>query len=318
MKHRILAVLLPMLAAACSQEPEAEQMPATVPVEVRVVPVRRGAIAATVQLAGETAALDVLRLGSPIAGRVTAVDVRPGDSLAKGQVAARVLPLESEAAVNGFAILEKSGALRGDGERRDAKRLSSDLRRRDIALSAPFAAVVAERLRNPGELVAANDIVLELFNPNSLYVLAQASLDVSSSLHAGMPAQISLGDWVVSGQVEAILTAVMPQALTLPVRIALTSPLPRPLLHAAVQCRILTARHDDALLIPPTAILPVANGDGAVMVAEGDHATRRSVRVGLKTPEAIEVLDGLAEGEIVLVDGHYALPDGAPITTRVM
>ena len=78
-------------------------------------------------------------------------------------------------------------------ERTHAQRLQRDLGARDIPLRAPFAAVVAERLHNPGEQVAQNDVLLELFDPQSLYVLAQVPVESASRIRAGMTAEIGTG-----------------------------------------------------------------------------------------------------------------------------
>src|SRR2546430_2604318 len=92
--------------------------------------------------------LDTSRLSAappPVAGRVACVAVLAGDRLAAGQVGARVLPLANEAALHGFALLE------GGGESSAVAGLRDRLGRQDIALTTPFAAMVAARPRNQGE-----------------------------------------------------------------------------------------------------------------------------------------------------------------------
>ena len=152
------------------------------------------------------------------------LNARAGDHLDAGAVAARVIALENEAAVHGFAFLDAAANLSA-AERARAQRLQRDLGSRDIALRAPFAAVVAERLRNPGEQVAQNDVLLELFDPHSLYVLAQVPVESAARIHEGMPAEISSGGTTVPGHVEALAAALAPQTLTVPVRIRLATAL---------------------------------------------------------------------------------------------
>ncbi|HYM27510.1 MAG TPA: HlyD family efflux transporter periplasmic adaptor subunit, partial [Steroidobacteraceae bacterium] len=210
------------------EEPEAE----AAAIHVQVTSVRRGEIADVIHAMGQTEALTVLRLASPIAGRLTMLSVYPGDQLEQGAVAARVIPLENEAAAHGFAVLQRQGAL-SPAERETTRKLRNDIGARDIPLRTPFAAVVAERLRNPGEHVAPNDVLLELFDPHSLYVMAQVPLEAARGLQTGQPAELRAGAAVGAGTVAAVVSAVTPQTLTLPVRIALTAPLQPPLLHTA-------------------------------------------------------------------------------------
>ena len=313
----LLAFVLVCAAAACktpSEEaaPQESAPEETAPIRVQVAPARRGDIADVLNVMGQTEARAVLRLASPVAGRVTMVAVWPGDQLAEGAVAARVIPLENEAAVHGFALLERAGALSAAEEE-----TVRELRGRtggDIPLHAPFPAVVAERLHNPGEQVAPNDVLLELFDPRSLYVVAQLPAAAAARIHAGQPVEVRTGDSVAAGQVEAVVTALASQTLTLPVRVALTTPLQPPLLHAAVECRITIAQHSGALLIPRSALISsTATRNGTVMVAVNDRAARRDVQLGFRTSDEVEVTAGLGSDDLVLNRGQYALPDGTHI-----
>jgi multidrug efflux pump subunit AcrA (membrane-fusion protein) len=310
------AMALALVLGACSEPAESPPAAPAAPLAVRVTSVRRGEIADVLTTSGETAALTVLRLASPVAGRITDLAAQPGDPVDAGRIVARVLPIENEAALHGFGVLASAGALDAD-ERKMADRLARDVAGHDVLLRAPFAAVVAERLHNPGEQVAPSDALVELFDPRSLVVMAQVPVDASREVQAGQAVEISLAGRRTAGQVAAILAAVTPQALTVPVRIVPAEPLRPPLLHAAAECHIVTARHMDAVLVPRTSVQgATADAQGTVMVATEGHAVRRSVRLGVRSGDAVEVLDGLQPGELVLVDGGYALADGAAIAPR--
>lgn len=307
------ALLLSCLVTSCSRSAEPPQSAAAQPIRVRVVPVQRGDIADVLTVTGETAALSSLRLASPVAGRITTLSVRPGDHLAKNEVAVQVITFENEAALRGFELLEETTQPAND-ERQLTQRLRKDMSTRTVPLRVPFAAVVAERLHNPGELVAQNDVLLEVFDPSSLCVIAQIPADAAGQVRPGAPAEVDVGEQTLHGEVTAVITALTPQTLTVPVRITLSAPPEPALLHAAVRCRIQLAHDPHALMIPGSALLSsrVARR-GAVMVAVDSRAQRRSVELGMRSSSRLEVLDGLSAGELVLVDGQYGLPDGTPI-----
>jgi len=308
---RSTLLLLACALAACA--PEGDEKPAAAaPIEVQVATVRHGETVARVRAVGETAALSSVRLGSPVAGRVTFLAVQPGDRLAAGAVAARVIPAENEAALNGFAVLEGERGLRPE-ERALAEGLRRRIEARDIALRAPFAAVVAHRSRNPGEQVAANDVLLELFDPRSLYVLAQIPLGDAARVRPGMDVDVQSAAGSAAGHVAAVLPGMTPQALTVPVRVALDAPPEPPLLHAPVECRI-TIERRPALLIPRSALLSSNAAErGVVLVAEDGRARRRDVRLGLPMGDEVEVLEGLTPGDVVLRAGQFGLADGTEI-----
>src|SRR5262249_8034006 len=69
---------------------------------------------------------------------------------------------------------------------------------------------------------------------------------------------------------------------------------------------------DDAIVVPASAVtLETSNSDkGTVMVVDAANvAHERKVTTGIRTPDKIEIVDGLKDGETVVVEGNYALPD---------
>jgi membrane fusion protein (multidrug efflux system) len=318
-RARLLALAGALLGccsvSSCSHQSETTEPAASQPVRVRVVPVERGDVADVLSVTGETAALSILRLASPVTGRITTLSVRPGDRLAKDEVAAQVISFENEAALRGFTLLEQTTRSPTD-ERQLAQRLRKELGTRNVPLRAPFAAVVAERLHNPGELVAQNDVLLELFDPSSLYVIAQVPAEAAAQVRPGLAVEVDLGEATSHGEVAATITALTPQTLTVPVRITLNAPPEPALLHAPVRCRIRLAHDPHALVIPASAVISsrVARR-GLVMVAVDNRAQRRAVTLGMRSQSRVEVLDGLNQGELVLAEGQYGLPDGTPIET---
>lgn len=303
-------------AAGCGPKAQESASEPVTPIHVHVTPVRRGAIADVLTVMGQTEALSVLRLASPVAGRITMLSVRAGDEVAAGSVVARIIPLENEAALHGFALLERAGALTA-ADRDAARKLRNEVGSRDVPLHAPFRAVVAERLHNPGEQVAPNDVLVQLFDPRSLHVVAQVPTSMVTRVQPGQHADIGVGQVSLSGQVDAVMAVVTPQTLTVPVRLSLSAPLWPPLLHAAVDCRLTLAQHPDALLIPRTALTSsTAAESGTVMLAVNGRSVTRTVQLGLHTADAVEVIAGLAVGDLILTEGHYALPDGAHIETE--
>ena len=67
------------------------------------------------------------------------------------------------------------------------------------------------------------------------------------------------------------------------------------------EVEILTDRRTDALLVPPSAVT-VEAGREVCYVARATGAERRSVTLGAMTTDLVEITDGLAEGEEVLLE----------------
>ncbi len=66
---------------------------------------------------------------------------------------------------------------------------------------------------------------------------------------------------------------------------------------------------DAALAVPQSAILE----NRYVYIVQGGRAVKRDVSLGIQNTEWVEVLNGVAEGEVVIVDGNYGLEEGAAV-----
>lgn len=256
----LLLLFASCVAFGCRPGAESAAPEAVLPIRVHVVTARHGEISDVRRVTGQTTALRIVRLASPVAGRVTFLAPQPGDSLADGAVAARVMPTENEAALNGMGVLGRGAALQPH-ERDAAQRLGHGLRAGDIPIHASFAGLVSARLHNPGELVAQNDVLLELFDPQSLYVVAQIPIEMLPDVRNGVPVEVVAGGARIRGHIDALVPAVDPQALSVPARVTLEQPLLPPMLSAAVECRLQVARHSDAKLLPRAALISSQIGD---------------------------------------------------------
>lgn len=67
--------------------------------------------------------------------------------------------------------------------------------------------------------------------------------------------------------------------------------------------------HENALVVPQKAILE----NTYVFIVEGGKAVKKNVAIGLQNTTMVEVLDGLAEGALVVVEGNFGLEEGSAI-----
>ena len=162
-----LAVLIGCRSAGHGDQDNA---PATAPVmavsgaKVSVKPMR-----SEERLLGETVAMRHLTLRAPAAGRVIGLNLQTGDRVRRGEVVARILSREVEAAENGLAIAQQIDPA-------DAARLAISVRRYShepgIAVAAPEDAAVAQRIVSSGQVVAGLDPLVDLIDPRSIAVNA--------------------------------------------------------------------------------------------------------------------------------------------------
>jgi HlyD family secretion protein len=79
-----------------------------------------------------------------------------------------------------------------------------------------------------------------------------------------------------------------------------------------VEVRIVTWASDDALQVPSAALFTTPDGPGVFIVEDG-RARLRAVRIGERGAEAAQVLDGLEDGDTVVLFPPDDLEDGARV-----
>jgi multidrug efflux pump subunit AcrA (membrane-fusion protein) len=81
-----------------------------------------------------------------------------------------------------------------------------------------------------------------------------------------------------------------------------------------IEVRLATEQRPNAVIVPEDAILPLSGADYVWVVTEESTATRRQVELGVRVPGFVEILDGVAVGEQVVVGGLERLSEGAPVS----
>ena len=118
-----------------------------------------------------------------------------------------------------------------------------------------------------------------------------------------------------SGSVLAIAPAVDATTNAVLVRIRIDNPGRLLKVGMFAEARLRLATHRDALVVPPSAVVRGENGP-AVYVVTADIAERTAIKVGLEMSDAIEVLSGLTEGQVILTSSVYGLGQKAKLGVR--
>src|SRR5205823_13686569 len=86
--------------------------------------------------------------------------------------------------------------------------------------------------------------------------------------------------------------------------------------NGAAQVTMFANAKTDAIMVPAAAVtLEASNADeGTVMVVDAKNvAHEKKVTVGISAADKIEIVEGLQAGDIVVVEGNFALPDGTKV-----
>jgi HlyD family secretion protein len=181
-----------------------------------------------------------------------------------------------------------------------------DKERREAARRLELAAAVSDRagvltwvVASEGAAVRQGDELARISDLSAFRVDATVSDVHAARVHAGQEATVRAGETLLDGRVTAVRPTVRDGAVTLEVGLDRGShPDLRP--NQRVDVYLITARRDSTLRV---ARGPFLNRDGrhVAFVVRGDRAVRRPVRLGLASYEMFEILEGLQEGDEVIV-----------------
>lgn len=189
---------------------------------------------------------------------------------------------------------------------------------KEALVSAPFKGVVGARLVSPGQLVSRATTLTWLVDLDPVKVEFNVPERFLSQVQAGQEIEVSVAAWPrqrFKGKVFFIAPFVEPDTRTLLVKaqIANQERLLKPGMFASLDLTLEV--RNNAIVIPEAGLNQILDGDRAtVMVvdAEGTVAMR-SVKVGLRMPRRVEIIEGLTGNEQIIVEGLQKIAPGMKV-----
>lgn len=186
--------------------------------------------------------------------------------------------------------------------------------RRSIVLTSPIDGIVTDILETRGTVPAPGDPLLRVSDLSQLQVLLQVSAGQAAEL--ALRQQAELPDHDLVGTVTRIALQADPETRLLEVELTFpgtrSSSVQNVVPGSLVKVQVVIGRREAALLVPRSAVRA-----GVVWVVdEAGVARQRPVTTGLVGDEGVEILEGISQGEQVVVTGASLLSDGA--LTRIV
>jgi membrane fusion protein, multidrug efflux system len=182
-------------------------------------------------------------------------------------------------------------------------------------IAAPFAGVVGLREVSVGGYVTPGQDLVNLEDIDPIKVDFPVPERALSAVGVGQAIEVTVDAWpdrTFEGEVYAINPQINAQGRSIAIRATIDNHerLLRPGLFAAV--RLITARRDEALLVPEQAIFAQTGKQYVYKVEEG-VARLTEVTLGGRRVGQAEIISGLAAGDVVVIAGQMKLYDGTAV-----
>jgi RND family efflux transporter MFP subunit len=191
----------------------------------------------------------------------------------------------------------------------------------DISImKAPFAGVIASKNAEVGDVInpmmggfgGGAGGVLTLMDYSKVKLAVAISSEDIGRIRKGQEAVLRVGSFPgrdFRGAVRVVNLTADPLSKKFGVEVVIDNPdaALRPGTFGDLVFEVQS--HENALVVPQLAVLE----NTYVFVAEGGKAVKKNVVLGIQNTTMVEVLDGLAEGDAVVVEGNFGLEEGAAV-----
>lgn len=188
----------------------------------------------------------------------------------------------------------------------------------ECVIAAPFDGVITAVEVRPGDLAVPRSPLLGMYDPGSLVVRFAVSEAHAAAVRPGLPLEVTfdaLGGLAFGAVVSRVYPELDAAMRTRTVEAKLAGPA-EIVPHMFARLQLELERAADAVLVPAEAVLTAPDGERYVFVVDQGRARRRILVPGIEQEDAIQALDGLEPGELVVVAGQAALRDGQPVRLR--
>ena len=354
MRHRrslafvALLGLLPFVLAACSKAPSSADPRKQAPlVQVGIVKI---SARAERSFTGIVAARVQSDLGFRVPGKILERLVDTGQTVKRGQPLMRIDPKdlglamrareEAVAAANArmrqtsqeelrYRDLVANGAVsksaydkvKADADSANAElnaaKAQADVARNETSYAVLFAdadGVVVETLAEPGQVVAAGQVVVRVAHAGRREAIIELPETVRPAIGSTGRATLYGSGQIGSAQLRQLSDAASRQTRTFEARYVLAGPLADAPLGATVAIQLSDGQLDRALQVPIGAIFDSGKGPGVWFVeGETPRVTWRAVKIARLSDEAAVVAGELKAGDRIVALGAHLLREGEPV-----
>jgi HlyD family secretion protein len=241
--------------------------------------------------------------------------------------------IQLDAANRSLAIVKgKAGGQANDiaSGQVDAASAQADLARSQLdaaVIRSPIAGRVSYRGVEAGELIGSSTLAFVVIDDSSVIAEAGLSERQVGLVRPGMPLEVlipALGDGAFVGKVDSVSPAADPRSLLYAVKVRVQNAKGTIKGGMIARLRVSQETKRGALLAPERAVFSENGGDYAFVAvsdggtpagAQGNYkAAKRLLKLGETDGESVEILEGLAPGDLVVVEGKEFIGENDAIS----
>ncbi|HET7831613.1 MAG TPA: efflux RND transporter periplasmic adaptor subunit [Gallionella sp.] len=182
--------------------------------------------------------------------------------------------------------------------------------RRSLTYYAPVSGVVLEKKAVQGMRFMAGEMLYQIADLSKVWVVAEVAEQDIGQVHAGDRIVVTTDAYPgrkLEGRVDFIYPTLNSATRTVPIRTEIANPegLLKPAMFAQVQ--IFGAKGKPVLVVPASAVIDSGVRQVVLVQLAPGRFEPRTVKLGNRTEDYVEVLEGIAEGEQVVTSANFLI-----------
>jgi len=192
----------------------------------------------------------------------------------------------------------------------------------DATVCAPFGGSVEKLRVDVGDHVGPGTPLATLVDLARVRIHAGVTAAEAATLAPGTRAPVvftDLGGVATEAEIHSVSRVADPASGTYAVELWLENPDPRLREGMVAQVRLPMVAQERRSVVPRAALIRRQGGAAVFVIERGAGETRavaRLVRTGRSNGDSVEILEGVSPKDEVVVEGLFALRDGAPVTVE--
>jgi RND family efflux transporter MFP subunit len=231
-------------------------------------------------------------------------------------------------AQDGVKVMEKSGPDAQNSMRQLAQASLSRLRNLDVSeeqlkelaasgaakrtltFRSPVSGIVTEKKALQGQRFMPGELLFQITDLSSVWVIADVSEQDIGVVRTGAKAKVQINAYPeksFEGAVTYIYPTMNPATRTIPVRVELSNPalMLKPGMFAQVALPV--GGSQKVVAIPASAIIDSGTRQIALVQLKEGRFEPRQVKIGARGSDYVEVIEGVREGELVVVSANFLI-----------
>ncbi|HZE43486.1 MAG TPA: efflux RND transporter periplasmic adaptor subunit [Steroidobacteraceae bacterium] len=339
-RYPLVIATLALLTACDHPQAQSAQSAQDPPAQVQITHLSAGPITRSIMLPAQVIAFQEATLYAKVSGYLKSIAVDKGDKVAAGAVLARLeIPelvaarakqqAELKVAQAEYSRLQESLQKAPDlvvPEMVDQARGRFEIARASLdqsetllgyaTITAPFSGIITRRAVDPGALIQASSPILGLMDFSKVRLQIAVPEVEASRVTVGQPVLVTtdnLPGMHFDGKVTRFTYALDAASRTMLTEVMLDNP------QLALRPGMLvTARmdieHKEGARLMPVESLVMEKANAFAYTVDGNKAAKHPIKIGFKDGKNVEVLDGLAASDpVILAAGKLKLNNGQAV-----